>query len=185
MTFGKKIDACRVASKRRSSCRCRQSFESVRFGSTFTLMKARSRLTSTCAHLTASASFGLSRSRLRLSKELGRTMCARLSGLSLSTTSSYFPLTMNSAAIAEQPKESLALRAWVEGRVVFLELHDGRIFGFPAERYRRLRDASDSQLRAVSLELGGAALRWDEIDEDLTVRGVVAGRFELPPPRLG
>jgi len=92
---------------------------------------------------------------------------------------------MNSAAIAEQPKESLALRAWVEGRVVFLELHDGRIFGFPAERYRRLRDASDSQLRAVSLELGGAALRWDEIDEDLTVRGVVAGRFELPPPRLG
>lgn len=91
---------------------------------------------------------------------------------------------MNSVAIAEPPPESLALRAWVEGRIVFLELHDGRIFGFPADRYRRLRDASDFQLRSVTVELGGAALRWDEIDEDLAVRGVVAGHFELPPPRV-
>ena len=68
----------------------------------------------------------------------------------------------------------------VEGRMVFIELHDGRIFGFPAARFRRLRDASDDQLKKVAVELGGAALRWDEIDEDLTVRGVVAGRFELP-----
>jgi hypothetical protein len=81
-------------------------------------------------------------------------------------------------------REVVALRAWVEGRIVFLELHDGRIFGFPAERFRRLRDASDQQLRAVSLELGGSALRWEEVDEDLTVRGVVAGHFELPPSPL-
>jgi hypothetical protein len=92
---------------------------------------------------------------------------------------------MSSVAIDEPPHESLALRAWVDGRMVFLELHDGRIIGFPAERYRRLRDATDAQLRAVSLELGGAALRWEEIDEDLTVRGVVAGHFELPPARNG
>ena len=72
------------------------------------------------------------------------------------------------------------MRAWVEGRNVFLELHDGRIFGFPAARFRRLRDASDENLKKVKLELGGAALRWDEVDEDLTVRGVVAGRFQLP-----
>ena len=75
---------------------------------------------------------------------------------------------------------ALATRAWVEGRTVFLELHDGRIFGFPAARYRRLRDASEADLRNVKIELGGTALRWDEIDEDLTVRGVVAGHFQLP-----
>ena len=89
---------------------------------------------------------------------------------------------MSSAAIVEPVREVLALRAWVEGRIVFLELHDGRIFGFPAERFRRLRVASPKQLSAVSIELGGAALRWEAIDEDLTVRGVVAGHFELPPP---
>ena len=87
---------------------------------------------------------------------------------------------MNSNAVVELEKEVLAVRAWIEDRKVFLELHDGRIFGFPAARFRRLRDASDEQLKAVSLELGGAALRWEEIDEDLTVRGVVAGHFQLP-----
>jgi hypothetical protein len=61
---------------------------------------------------------------------------------------------MSPVAIAEPTREVVVLRAWVEGRIVFLELHDGRIFGFPAERFRRLRDASDQQLRAVSLEPG-------------------------------
>ena len=94
--------------------------------------------------------------------------------------SSYFLPTMNSAATVELPTEVLALRAWVEGRTVFLELHDGRLFGFPAARFRRLREASSDDLKKVRIELGGAALRWDELDEDLTVRGVVSGRFELP-----
>ena len=30
--------------------------------------------------------------------------------------------------------------------------------------------------------MDGAALRWDEIDEDITVRGIVEGRFQLPLP---
>jgi hypothetical protein len=85
-----------------------------------------------------------------------------------------------STTAVELEKEVLALRAWSEGRTVFLELHDGRIFGFPAARFSRLRGASDEQLKQVKLELSGAALRWEEVDEDLTVRGVVAGRFELP-----
>jgi len=32
------------------------------------------------------------------------------------------------------------------------------------------------------LQLSGAALRWEEIDEDITVRGIVEGRFQLPLP---
>ena len=30
-------------------------------------------------------------------------------------------------------------------------------------------------------ELDGYALRWEELDENITVPGVVAGRFQLPP----
>lgn len=77
--------------------------------------------------------------------------------------------------------EPAALRVWVAGRMVYLELTDGRIVGFPAARFARLKDASDAQLQAVTLELQGYALRWDELDEDITVPGVVAGRFQLPP----
>jgi hypothetical protein len=65
--------------------------------------------------------------------------------------------------------------------MVFLELTDGRVVGFPANRFARLRDASAEQLRKVTLELNGHALRWEELDEDITVPGVVAGRFQLPP----
>lgn len=77
--------------------------------------------------------------------------------------------------------EPLAVKAWVENRIIFLKLADQRIFGFPASRFARLKAASDDLLAKVQLEVNGYALRWEELDEDITVRGVVAGRFELPP----
>ena len=63
--------------------------------------------------------------------------------------------------------------------MVFLELTDGRVVGFPADRFKLLHAATDEQLRQAKLELNGSALRWEELDEDLTVAGVVAGRFQL------
>jgi len=78
--------------------------------------------------------------------------------------------------------EPCALRAWAEGRMIYLELTDGRIVGFPADRFKLLRAAPDEKLKQVRIELNGYALRWEELDEDLTVEGVVAGRFQLPLP---
>lgn len=86
---------------------------------------------------------------------------------------------MNSTA-AET--EALASRVWVDRRTVFVELTDGRQLGFPADRFERLAKATNEQLTKVSLRLNGAALRWDELDEDITVKGVVAGRFQLALP---
>lgn len=83
----------------------------------------------------------------------------------------------DAAAVAEPA----AIRVWVEGRMVFLELSDGRVLGFPANRFRRLREATTDQLQKVTLEVNGFALRWEELDEDITVPGIVAGRFQLPP----
>jgi hypothetical protein len=57
------------------------------------------------------------------------------------------------------PAEPIAVRVWVEQRMVYLELTDGRIVGFPADRFRRLKDASAEQLQEVTLELNGYALR--------------------------
>lgn len=78
--------------------------------------------------------------------------------------------------------EPVATRVWVEARTVFLELVDGRILGFPADRFKILKDATDADLQDVRLELNGHALRWERLDEDITVPGVVAGRFQLPLP---
>jgi len=77
--------------------------------------------------------------------------------------------------------EPAALRAWSEGRTIFVELHDGRTVGFPADRFRILAGATDEQLAKVQVELNGHALRWEDLDEDITVPGILEGRFQLPP----
>ncbi|MFV0336788.1 MAG: DUF2442 domain-containing protein [Chthoniobacterales bacterium] len=79
--------------------------------------------------------------------------------------------------------EPAAIRAWSENRTICMELHDGRIIGFPADRFKILSNASEEELAKVSIELEGFALRWEDLDEDLTVPGVVAGRFQLAPKK--
>ena len=86
---------------------------------------------------------------------------------------------MNSTA-AEN--EVLASRVWVDRRIVFVELTDGRQLGFPADRFDRLSAATSEQLQKVGLRLNGAALRWEELDEDITVKGIFAGRFQRALP---
>jgi Protein of unknown function (DUF2442) len=82
--------------------------------------------------------------------------------------------------IGDEPVEPAALRAWVEKRMVFVELTDGRVVGFPADRFCRLANATDEQLQELTLRLNGYALRWESIDEDITVPGILAGHFQLP-----
>ena len=70
-----------------------------------------------------------------------------------------------------------AVRAWIDGGKVRVELEDGREIAFPADKYRRLRDATDEQLREVRIEARGRALRWEEMDEDLSIDGLLAGNW--------
>ena len=84
---------------------------------------------------------------------------------------------MNS--FANEPR---AVRVWTQGRRVCMALHDGREVSFPADRYRLLHAATEAQIAQVHTRLDGIALRWDELDEDLTVRGVLEGQFQLPSP---
>jgi len=44
-----------------------------------------------------------------------------------------------------QETEAVATRAWTEGRIIYLELTDQRIIGFPADRFRRLQQASEAE----------------------------------------
>lgn len=70
-----------------------------------------------------------------------------------------------------------AARAWCERGMVWMELTDGRQIGIPTVKFPRLRDASEADLTKVRLEARGKALRWEELDEDLLIEGIVAGRF--------
>ena len=76
--------------------------------------------------------------------------------------------------------EPAAIKVWVEERKIFIELTDGRIIGFPADRFKILKQATSKELKKVKLRLNGFALRWENLDEDITVPGIVAGNFQLP-----
>ena len=87
---------------------------------------------------------------------------------------------MNSIALEKETVEVAAIRVWAEKRTIYIELTDGRIIGFPADRFKILSKATEKQLKEVSLRLNGFALRWESLDEDITVPRIVAGNFQLP-----
>lgn len=87
---------------------------------------------------------------------------------------------MTTIIIETNAVEPAAIRAWAEHRTVFMELTDGRIIGFPANRFALLAQATDEELKEVTIRLNGFALRWESLDEDITVPGIVAGNFQLP-----
>ena len=75
--------------------------------------------------------------------------------------------------------QPIAINAWVKDRMVYIELTDYRIIAFPADRFVLLKNATNEQLQKVELRLNGFALRWEELDEDITVKGILEGRFQL------
>lgn len=77
----------------------------------------------------------------------------------------------------ETSTSTAALRCWVEGLRVWLELADQRLVSFPATKYPLLAQSPQAQLEKVRLRLQGLALRWEELDEDIWVDDAVHGRF--------
>ena len=77
--------------------------------------------------------------------------------------------------------EFQATRVWVEDGIVCLRLADDREIRFPAAKNRRLRSATTQQLAQVELICDGTGLHWPDLDEELSVQGILEGR--LGPPR--
>jgi hypothetical protein len=65
---------------------------------------------------------------------------------------------------------------------MWVELSDGRTIGVPYAWFPRLLSASRRQREAV--EIGRFGLHWEEIDEDISVAGLLAGRRDqtVKPP---
>ena len=84
--------------------------------------------------------------------------------------------------LPSMPADTTALRCWIEGRRVCVELADQRLVSFPAAKYPRLADAPQELLEKAALRVQGRALRWEELDEDILVDDAVHGRFPRPRP---
>jgi hypothetical protein len=74
-------------------------------------------------------------------------------------------------------REARAQRVWVEAGRICVRLDDEREIRFPATKNRRLRAASPEQLAHIEIICNGTGLHWPDLDEDLSVQGIVEGRL--------
>jgi len=70
----------------------------------------------------------------------------------------------------------------IEGERLSLDLADGRTISAPLKWYPRLHNGTAAQRRNWRLAGAGHGIHWPDIDEDLSVRGLLEG---IPAPSVG
>ena len=73
-----------------------------------------------------------------------------------------------------------AEEAWYEDGKICLLLSDKKEMSFPVSLNKKLREASVEQVKNIELICDGTGLHWPELDEDLSLNGIVEGRFGKP-----
>lgn len=72
--------------------------------------------------------------------------------------------------------ESTLARSTVGNRALRVALDDGRTVSLPLAAYPRLRFATPAELANWELIDHGAGIHWPDLDEDISVEGLIAGR---------
>jgi len=67
-----------------------------------------------------------------------------------------------------------AKSVWFDDNSMWVELVDGRTLGIPLVWFPRLLHATPEQRQKYELTVSG--IHWDELDEDISVAGLLAGR---------
>ena len=73
---------------------------------------------------------------------------------------------------------SSAERVDFDNEFMHVALTDGRRLSIPLFWYPRLYDATPAQRAKVEVFAHGVGLHWEEIDEDISVEGLLAGRMD-------
>lgn len=83
---------------------------------------------------------------------------------------------MSSSAAKKFEPMFVATKVWFSKDSICLQLSDGREVHSPLEFYPRLKGATDHQRRRYRLIGLGTGIHWPDLDEDLSVEGIVMGR---------
>jgi len=78
------------------------------------------------------------------------------------------------STLASQTKAA-ARRVRVTDEALTVELVDGRVVSVPTTWYPRLADASSRERRSWVLIGAGIGIHWTELDEDISVEGLLRG----------
>lgn len=68
-------------------------------------------------------------------------------------------------------------KVWFDENSMWVELADARVIGVPLVWFPRLVDASPEKRN--DFELSAFGIHWEELDEDISVEGLLAGRGDM------
>jgi len=72
--------------------------------------------------------------------------------------------------------EVRAVKVWFDDDNIWLGLEDGRQVSAPLAFYPRLLNATKEQRENYEFIGPGIGIHWEDLDEDLSVEGIVLGR---------
>ena len=70
-----------------------------------------------------------------------------------------------------------------DAHTMWVELDDGRSLGVPLAWFPRLLDATPAQRETCRIGYSGEGLHWEDLNEDISVEGLLAGRGDQTKPR--
>ena len=78
---------------------------------------------------------------------------------------------------------TLAKTLRFDDSMMWVSLADGRQLGVPLAYFPRLLRATAQQRESFVISGGGTGLHWDELDEDISVPALLAGKGDLTAGR--
>jgi Protein of unknown function (DUF2442) len=75
--------------------------------------------------------------------------------------------------------EASATKIWFDEFNLWLNLSDGRILAVPLEYFPRLLKATKDEKNNFVLSGNGTGIHWEEIDEDISVLGLLLGNKDI------
>jgi hypothetical protein len=70
-----------------------------------------------------------------------------------------------------------AEKVWYESGMICMILSDKKEVRFPVALNEKLRNASHSQVSNIEIICAGTGLHWPDLDEDLSVTGILEGKY--------
>jgi hypothetical protein len=70
-----------------------------------------------------------------------------------------------------------ALKAWYEDGKICLLLSDGKEIRFPVTLNRQLKSATTESASNIKIICNGTGLHWPDLDLDLSILGIIEGRY--------
>ncbi|MEI7489836.1 MAG: DUF2442 domain-containing protein [Bacteroidota bacterium] len=72
-----------------------------------------------------------------------------------------------------------ATKAWCEDNKICILLSDSKEIRFPVDLNLKLKNASFEQQNNIEIICNGTGLHWPDLDEDLSLSGIMEGRYSV------